>query len=435
MRRAKKLAPVLAGALLLTLATMAAAATTIRPDDPSPIDTVPLCANTVVARVVALDQPFFWNRLGAVQPQGMIYALERDVEPQSGYTSLQPGHVQLKRYKRPRPLILRVSVGSCLEIHFKNLLFPVKPTDIEHEEQPATRPASVHVVGMQLVGSIASDGSNVGQNASSLVLPGGTAVYTYYAQREGQHVFHSGGSFLGGEGDGGAINSGLFGAVMVEPAGSVWYRSQVTRRDMDLATSGFIGTTGLPILNYAATYPTTDPDRPGLPILNLLQGNEIVHSDLEAIIVPRAGTYKDTVVNTHRDEPFREFAMIFHDEIGAVQAFPQFEDPALEHTLMSVSRRFAINYGTGGIGSEILANRLGVGPVASAPSASSRSSSSPRGRWATRRWWWTCRPTRRARFRTSSDGGPCGRRRVRRRRRRSSRTTRRTSTTATWATT
>jgi hypothetical protein len=43
--------------------------------------------------------------------------------------------------------------------------------------------------------------------------------------------------------------------------------------------------------------------------------------------------------------------------------FPQFRDPVLKHTLHSVEDKFAINYGTGGIGAEILANRLGVGPM------------------------------------------------------------------------
>ena len=65
-----------------------------------------------------------------------------------------------------------------------------------------------------------------------------------------------------------------------------------------------------------------------------------------------------------REEPFREFSVVFHDEIFAVQAFPGFfNDPVFSHTLGGVKDGFAINYGTGGIGSEILANRLGVGPV------------------------------------------------------------------------
>ncbi|HEY4590700.1 MAG TPA: hypothetical protein VII86_15845, partial [Thermoanaerobaculia bacterium] len=42
------------------------------------------CTRTLTADVVAFDQVFFWNRFGAVQPQGMMYALRRDVVPISG---------------------------------------------------------------------------------------------------------------------------------------------------------------------------------------------------------------------------------------------------------------------------------------------------------------------------------------------------------------
>ncbi|HKV36256.1 MAG TPA: hypothetical protein VJP89_18100, partial [Pyrinomonadaceae bacterium] len=53
----------------------------------------------------------------------------------------------------------------------------------------------------------------------------------------------------------------------------------------------------------------------------------------------------------------------YHDEVRSEQAFPQFEDPVLSHTLHSVQDKFAINYGMAGVGAEILANRLGVGPM------------------------------------------------------------------------
>ena len=36
---------------------------------------------TIKAHVVALDQPYMWNRLGASQPNAMVYALARDVVP------------------------------------------------------------------------------------------------------------------------------------------------------------------------------------------------------------------------------------------------------------------------------------------------------------------------------------------------------------------
>ena len=39
----------------------------------------PTCKRQLTANVVALDQVFFYNRLGAVNPAGMVYALRRDV--------------------------------------------------------------------------------------------------------------------------------------------------------------------------------------------------------------------------------------------------------------------------------------------------------------------------------------------------------------------
>src|SRR5690349_25161742 len=81
------------------------------------------CARNITADVVALDQVFFWNRLGAVQPQGMIYALRSDVvSSSSSTTALTAGNVQLRPGKRPRPLVLRMNVGDCLTINFQNLL-------------------------------------------------------------------------------------------------------------------------------------------------------------------------------------------------------------------------------------------------------------------------------------------------------------------------
>ena len=320
------------------------------------------CARTLTADVVALDQVFFWNRLGAVQPHGMMYALRRDVVPIDPALGLIAGNVKLREDKRPRPMVLRMNVGDCLRIEFQNLLDPVRRDD----EQAATRDVSIHVIGLQPVDSIADDGSNVGANGpagNGVVPPGGTATYTLYAGREGEHVLFSTGATTGGEGDGGQMNAGLFGAVNVEPRGSIWYRSQVTEADLALATTGTTAS-GHPVLDYGAVYPAGHPQE-GTPILSILEGNEIAHTDLTAII---GGTFTDPYppnpVYPDRNRSFREFTIIYHDEIGAIQAFPEFfEDAVLSHTTHSVRDAFAINYGTGGIGAEIIANRLAVGPM------------------------------------------------------------------------
>src|SRR5690349_17397586 len=322
----------------------------------------PVCARTIKADVVALDQVIMYNRLGTINPGGMIYALKKDVVAIDPLKGIVAGNVQLRSDKRPRPIVLRMNSGDCLRITFTNLLSASPLSD-----QPATRSAGVHVTGMELVGGIASDGSNVGTNPPSLVSPGGSTVYTFYATREGNNLLYSTAATTGGEGDGGTLSEGLFGSVNVEPAGAEWYRSQLTQADMKLAQTGTTAG-GQPILNYDAVYPVGHP-KAGQPIIKMLNVDTIVSTDLNAIITgPNkgrfpAGTYRPNATEPDRDRPFREFTVIYHDEIENIQAFPQFRDPVLSHTLHSVEDKFAINYGVAGVGAEILANRLGVGPM------------------------------------------------------------------------
>src|SRR5262249_61864304 len=66
--------------------------------------------------------------------------------------------------------------------------------------------------------------------------------------------------------------------------------------------------------------------------------------------------------------PFREFVLHYHDALNTVQAFREFDGklsgkPDLARALAPAQDSFAINYGIGGIGAEILANRLKVGPM------------------------------------------------------------------------
>src|SRR6266853_3620620 len=79
------------------------------------------CDSTVVAQVAAIDQPFMFNRLGSAMPQGMIFALLRDVVSDDSKQSCangncRKGHVMLRPDKRPRPLVLRVNKGQCLQV-------------------------------------------------------------------------------------------------------------------------------------------------------------------------------------------------------------------------------------------------------------------------------------------------------------------------------
>ena len=231
----------------------------------------PTCGREISADVVALDQAFYANRLGALQTGGMIFALRADVQSNIPHVSkLTAGNVMLRPDKRPRPIVLRMNAGDCLTIQFQNLLNPAPavingdnkwisaagpgfnprqvqmvpsnpnpngaPLDPYLRAQSATRFAGIHVMGMQPL-SIQSDGSAVGTNTSSLAAPGASLTYKFFAEAEGAFLLYSTGADVGDTfGYGGQLSQGLFGAAVVQPQGAEWYRSQVTNNELRMAT-------------------------------------------------------------------------------------------------------------------------------------------------------------------------------------------------------
>ena len=333
-------------------------------------------------------------------------------------TNLTAGNVELRPDKRPRPLVVRSIAGSCLTVNFTNLLAPVaNPNNAQQDnlfnnDQVAGRCAGFHAGGTELVGSTLDDGSFVGQNQAgddvaancgvgdqkgSLVGPNGSITYNLYTPHEGAFIINSYGATIGSEQSSGNLGIGMFGALNVEPVGARIYRSQLTEEEMRLATVGTVASDcvagdvvgvdcnpgGQPIIDYEATYPNVAPwiaeGKAGLPIINMLTaGAELVHSDINAIIAgpnpdgsfpnstyPLESTGTANVPSLpNRLEPFREFTSQFHDEQTNSQVFPRwYSNPVLRYTLAGVKDQFMINYGSGGIGSEIIANRLHTGPM------------------------------------------------------------------------
>jgi hypothetical protein len=391
-------------ALLLTAFSSVNSASAAPKPVPAPAAAAVSCtpANTVIANVASLDQPLMLNRLGAAMPQGMVFALVSDVVNSANGQSCTAnkctaGAVRLRADKRPRPIVLRVNKGQCLKINFTNWLAATPPSPL----QPVTRATSIHVNGLELANSIGDDGSNVGKNASSLVPSGGVRTYTYYAAEEGTFLLNTMGSTFGVGSEAGQQTDGLFGAVTVEPPNAEYYRSQVTRADLLVAvdkTKGNNGFTpdGHPILNYNAVYPPGTP-RAGTPILRMVDTNRnTVHTDLNAIITgPNAGRFPDSQSGPefnpvspepNRREPFREFTIHYHEVTSAVQAFADFYNADMATVLAPGKDNFAINYGTGAIGAEILANRVGVGPMWNCKIVSLKSSFWRHGRLAILPW-------------------------------------------------
>lgn len=395
--------------------------------------------NTVVADVVAIDMPMVFNRLGAQNVNWQMFALQHDLVSSSPGKTPRPltaeewaapktllGKVALRPDLRPRPLVLRVAAGECLQVNFTNLLTSISnpfeahkvllPSDhpmdqrsrdpnMDIDDQVASRLAGFHPNGLELVGAIGSDASYAGKNIGTLATPGQRRQYTFYAPEEGSFLVTNPGAAFGGEGTAGTSGTGLFGAVAVQPVKGKAYRGQVTEEELRLATRRLrdpalagqpvqacandaalaCTATGQPVIDYEAVYPPVSPwvaeGKAGMPILNMMQiqsgVRRLVHGDINAVVMgpekdgsfPRStyplestGVTNPTLPN--RLEPFREFVSLYHDENAAAQAFPGlFEHPVLGHTLHGVRDAFMINYGSAGVGAEVIANRLRVGPM------------------------------------------------------------------------
>ncbi|MBU1361519.1 MAG: hypothetical protein KJ901_22525 [Gammaproteobacteria bacterium] len=283
-------------------------------------------------------------------------------------------------------------------------------------DRPWTRAASFHVNGLDLVPTAPADcpvsteqrawlcgteGDNVGMNVASVhpatpqplkaalqqqggqVLPGQSAIYRMYAFREGTYFAYSTAASVGGEGDGGQIGAGLFGAVNVQPRDAKWYRSQVTRRDLEIAARAPVGGAAHPFgnLDYDGARYAGGPlaGRPVLAMLDAVGPNtfELVHTDLNAIVALR-GPGPDHHDTTSGNRPctnyvfgnacgqaYREFTVVMHDEVKAVQAFAELEDET--NPLHAIKDGMGINYGVGGMGAMVVARNRRTGPTKDCP--------------------------------------------------------------------
>ena len=210
------------------------------------------------------------------------------------------------------------------------------------------------------------------------------------------------------------------GSLVCTPAGSSKCKFTIGGKTVDVIKTpdfgvgpgatkgGYLNTPdNHPLIDYNAVYPAQRldgtaiaPELVGKPILKMLDANNnLVHSDLTAMITgPQAGRFpgingnpnkQDPPCNAEknpalglgpvnplfcqnpaapdRKQPYREITVIYHGALFAVaaQAFPVFNDSAdnIKQTLIAGQDAFAINYGTGGIGAEVYANRIGVGPM------------------------------------------------------------------------
>ena len=356
----------------------------------APGDPIEKCTRIVHADVVALDQCLVLNRYGTAVPQGMLFALRRNVVPTGGTQQpgqpLSAGNVNLASNKRPRPIVLRANEGDCLEICFTNLLGTIKDV--------VTTNASVHVQGLELIHRLDDDGSWVGANNNGLTSPaktpsadcspGESRTYRLYAQRWDLLSLQPGALPLA-QSTRSAAGSSAWSLSSPEDRHGIAARSprMCSNRPEPQAFPARSA-----IRSWIMMRSTKTAFRCSTCSRSAPRGNvpvyELCHSDLTAIITgpdtannpnrwlfrppgPRPG---DNPVYPRPWEPYRELTIIYHDLIGLTIDLPfDFGDLTASKTMNNGNEAFAINFGSVAIGTEIWANRFQVGPAANAVDA------------------------------------------------------------------
>jgi manganese oxidase len=381
------------------------------------------CKRKITTDVVALAQPIMLNRLGATIPGGLAFALRKDTVPGSNPVRLKdtkrPRPIVLRANVGDCLTITFTNFIPKSSFANSGVTPPAPPFN--------TSEVSIHIQGMEWVQGAQDDGSFVGKNDSSLAstfnppitpVPPQVQTYTLHARKEGTYLLYTMGDTTS---TGDQLTNGLFGALNVQPEGAEWYRSQVSADDLARATynannakqvppgsltcskpttcvfavggkkvnvvkapGGYLQTLHHhPLIDYNATFPD------GTPVLKMLDSNnKLIYSDLTAIITgPNAGRFVGTTgpdkpepscdaggdplfcpnpASPDRKQPYREISILYHGALAPIasQAFPVLQptDP-MAPTTTAGQDAFAINYGTGGIGAEIYANRVGIGPM------------------------------------------------------------------------
>lgn len=227
--------------------------------------------------VEAISLPIVYNKFGDHDPNGLMYVLKQDSEriqeKAKALFSMPVPHP----CEEVHPLVIRANVGDTVQINFENKL---------------GRRASIHVQGLSY-NVLSSDGANVGFNPDTTT--DRCIRYIWRAYKEGVYLFSDMADTRSNEL--GTNVHGLFGAIIVEAAGSHWL-DPVTGEPLD---SG----------------PFADIYHPAKPAFR--EYAVFFHDELEILtkngqppIDPHTGLPNGTTAISYRSEPMRNRLPLGH---------------------------------------------------------------------------------------------------------------------------
>lgn len=220
--------------------------------------------------IAAISLPIVYNKYGDHDPNGLLYVLKEDAEriEKEAWERFRLSPPQ--PYEEVQPPVLRANVGDEIRINFYNRL---------------NRRASIHVQGLEY-DVLTSDGASIGFNPDTTT--GNFIQYTWYAAKEGVFLFSDMADTRSGEL--GTNVHGLFGAIIIEKAGSSWFHP----------------VTGEPLKSglFADVY---HPSAPAFREYAVFFHDEleIANKDGEPPVDPHTGLPSGTTAISYRSEPMR----------------------------------------------------------------------------------------------------------------------------------
>lgn len=230
-------------------------------------------SNTGQVRVYdieAISLPIVYNKYGDHDPNGLIYVLKQDSERIQRKAKELFDQPIPQPYEEVRPLVIRANVGDTIQINFENKL---------------NRRASIHVQGLSYH-VLASDGANVGFNPDTTT--DRFRCYVWQADKEGVYLFSDMADTRSNEK--GTNVHGLFGAIIVEAAGSTW-SDPVTGKPLDSGLFADIYNPASPAFREYAVF--------------FHDELEILTKDGQPPVDPHTGLPNGTTAISYRSEPMR----------------------------------------------------------------------------------------------------------------------------------
>lgn len=174
--------------------------------------------------VAAIQKDIIYNGYGDHDPDGLLFVPMEDLD------------LVLCGKRKPKPLILRANAGDWIEVTLHNLFDPENPVPyydyprvpLDYKHKPSMR-VSLNPQLLQY-DPVCDSGINVGyNNREQTVGVGESKKYLWYADQEyGACIIQSFGDMRNHR------YHGLFGTILIEPPGAVWYRiTSLTRTVFD----------------------------------------------------------------------------------------------------------------------------------------------------------------------------------------------------------